>query len=482
MWDGDDRFLPEDLGDGLVMRAATADDAPAIADFNAVVHGDPASGTRNEAVGIWTGDLARRKATSGLAQADTLVVVERASGRIVSASVLVSQTWTYRAGVARGSGTSAAVGGSPTGTAAIRAPSSCSVDFPVGQVEAVGTHPAWRRRGLVRRQMERLHQVADARGLLWTVIAGIPGYYRQFGYEMALPLDDGRVGFGALVPHRDPGTPSGVRIRPARPADHTALRSLVFAGTHRSVVSCSRSDAEWAHEFEGRSPGSELDLDWYVIESSRPHHRQGIIGACATVPEGSATRDLTIRLLELDPRAREARWERVLPALLRWFGEGLPGRWPGAALDRVRALVGHDHPAFRSCPDLFPVSIRPYAWYVRVASPDAFIRHVVPVLESRLATSDAARFSGQVVLDRFRDAVALTLDRGRIAEVGMVESRGRLHTTSTFPHETLVSLLTCHRSVADLEGAFPDCRVCTPVRHVIDAMFPKGPSHIWSFG
>ena len=119
---------------------------------------------------------------------------------------------------------------------------------------------------------------------------------------------------------------------------------------------------------------------------------------------------------------------------------------------------------------------------MRVASPDAFIRHVASVLESRLASSEASHFSGEVVLDRFRDAIAVTLRNGRISDVRKVESRGRLQATSTFPHETFVSLLTCHRSMSDLEAAYPDCLASTPVRHVIDAMFPKGPSHIWSFG
>ena len=99
---------------------------------------------------------------------DWTVVEEGGSGEIVSALFLISQTWSY--------------GG---------------IEIPVGRIELVATHPDYRRRGLVRVQMEVVHEWSRQRGELMMGITGIPWYYRQFGYEMAAEHrggTDGAVG------------------------------------------------------------------------------------------------------------------------------------------------------------------------------------------------------------------------------------------------------------------------------------------------
>ena len=68
----------------------------------------------------------------------------------------------------------------------------------------VGTHPNYRRRGLVREQFEVLHHLSKERGHLMQAIAGIPYCYGRFGYEMTVYMGEGRplpLGSGP------PGTP-----------------------------------------------------------------------------------------------------------------------------------------------------------------------------------------------------------------------------------------------------------------------------------
>ena len=90
------------------------------------------------------------------------------TGQIVSALCLIPQTWTYD-----------------------------RIVFGVGRPELVATDPRYRRRGLVRAQMDVVHEWSRERGHLVQAITGIPWYYRQFGYEMALALAGGRAGFAA---------------------------------------------------------------------------------------------------------------------------------------------------------------------------------------------------------------------------------------------------------------------------------------------
>lgn len=52
----------------------------------------------------------------------------------------------------------------------------------------VGTLPEYRGRGLIRRLIDEYHKEAQRQGYDIAVIEGIPYFYRQFGYEYAIPL------------------------------------------------------------------------------------------------------------------------------------------------------------------------------------------------------------------------------------------------------------------------------------------------------
>src|SRR2546423_1458805 len=147
--------LPIDLPDGLLLRQSRADDVDALAAFNADVH---RAGAPEPAAWVagWTRDLMRGNHPTHSPDCFT-IVEEKATGRIVSALNLISQTWSY-----------------------------AGIPFGVGRFELVGTHPEYRRRGLIRRQFEQVHRWSAERGELVQGITGIGWYYRQFGYAYAL--------------------------------------------------------------------------------------------------------------------------------------------------------------------------------------------------------------------------------------------------------------------------------------------------------
>ncbi|KAI1291570.1 hypothetical protein EDD11_008847 [Mortierella claussenii] len=71
-----------------------------------------------------------------------------------------------------------------------------NVKFMYGVPEIVATHPNYRSKGLMRRLfLDLVHPASGLRGDVIQVIAGIPHFYRQFGYEYAL-------GFGSCNPQK----------------------------------------------------------------------------------------------------------------------------------------------------------------------------------------------------------------------------------------------------------------------------------------
>lgn len=146
------------VGEGLLLRRATSADTEPLITFHGSgyeTYDDPAV---EEDVKTWVRDLTSGKhPTTGIG--DFLLVEDTRTKAIVSSICLISQTWSY-----------------------------CGVPFGVGRVELVGTLPDYRRRGLVKRQFEAIHALSAAFGELLQIINGVPWFYRQFGYEYAVPF------------------------------------------------------------------------------------------------------------------------------------------------------------------------------------------------------------------------------------------------------------------------------------------------------
>ena len=133
-----------------------------LADFNKMIFREPPATEPDEFVAGMDARPAQWQ-PSDLRPRRLPIVEEAATGRIVSSMNLISQTWTYD-----------------------------GIPFGVGRPELVGTEPEYRKRGLVRTQFEVVHALSAERGEMVQAITGIPYYYRQFGYEMAMGLGGGR--------------------------------------------------------------------------------------------------------------------------------------------------------------------------------------------------------------------------------------------------------------------------------------------------
>ena len=202
--------LLQDLGDGLILRRSTLEDAQRLAEFNARIHSDDGPELPDARVAAWTHDLLARPHPTFGAQ-DFTIVEDARSGQIVSSMNLISQTWTY-----------------------------AGIEFKVGRPELVGTLPEYRKRGLVRLQFDLVHQWSAQRGEVVQAITGIPYYYRQFGYEMALKSGGGRMGYTVNVPKLKEGENEVYTVRPAQEAHLEVIDRLYRLGCRRSLVSFPR--------------------------------------------------------------------------------------------------------------------------------------------------------------------------------------------------------------------------------------------------
>lgn len=438
-----ERIILKDLGNGLLLRRSTMADAQALAAFNARIHCDPERGTHDEPVAAWTRDLLRGDHPT-FDPRDFTIVEEVATGRIISSLNLIPQTWTY--------------GGVP---------------FGVGRPELVGTEPEYRRRGLVRAQMEVVHGWSAERGHLVQAITGIPWYYRQFGYEMALNIGGGRMGFAPQVPKLKDGETEPYVIRPATRRDLPFVARLYEADARRMRVSCVRDAALWRYELE-RSADSVQRLVLHIIED-RARTRVGLVAH----ENGLWGTMLPLHCYTLEPGVP---WLAVTPVVIRWLwakGQEMAAR-DGRETEAFGFWLGQDHPAYAAAADRLPRQSRPYAWYVRVPDLPGFVRHVAPALERSLADSPGVGYSGELRLNFYRSGVRLVLERGRLTGVEPWDPLAEEEGNAGFPGLTFLQLVFGHRSIDELRQALPDCWVAgDEARVVLTGLFPKQGSNLW---
>jgi hypothetical protein len=431
------------LDDGLVLRRSSREDADTLAAFNARIHSDFGPDHPDERVAAWTRDLLAHPHPA-FHPDDFTIVAEAATGKIVSAMNLISQTWAYE-----------------------------GIPFGVGRPELVGTLPEYRNHGLVRLQFEEIHKWSAQRGELVQGITGIPYYYRLYGYEMGMELGGGRIGYEAQLPQLKDGESEPFTLRPASEADIPFLMEVSAHASRRYLVSCVRDETLWRYELTGKEAKSDARLETRIIQ--RP---DGEAVGILIHPWFDWDFGLVANVYELRPGAS---WLEVTPSVARYLwrtgGEYRLGDGSPARRSSYGFWFGSQHPAYAVFRDRLPRLRDPYAWYVRVPDLPAFLRRIAPALERHVAESIIVGYSGEVKVSFYRSGLRLGLENGRLSGVETWKPAPEDRGQAAFPDLSFLQLVFGYRSFEELEQSYADCWYTSEeARLLLSTLFPKKPS------
>jgi len=428
-----------DLGDGLVLRRASAADAPALIEFNRIVHADAPDFAPEDYVANWTDEL-----TGGehpyMVPADFTIVQDTKRQRIASSLCLLESKIRYE-----------------------------GIELRAGQPELVGTHPDYRRRGLVRAQFDVIHAWSEERGHQLQLIDGIPWYYRQFDYDMALP-----VHWRLTAPADLAQTPGdGHSVRKLETDDIPFLMELERGAGERLAVHCPRDEATWRYQL-ARQPLSNQRRELFVVENAAGER----IGAFALLPVLVAGDQLFVTFAE----SAGVSWGELAPTILHHVAStgAAYAEQTGSSFTKVRWLLGGAHPIYASRPAIFQPD-EGYAYYVRVPDLARTLLLLAPALESRLADSPFESHSGTLAIGMYRRGARIEFDRGRVIDVSPFQPERDTLGDVAFPDLTFFRALFGMTSVEDLMAFFPDCIATTPgAGPLASALFPPRDSRLWT--
>ncbi len=434
------------LDDGLVLCRSLADDADALAEFNSRIHSDEGFDKPDERVGAWTRDLLTRPHPTFHAD-DCTLVVEAATGTIVSSMNLISQTWAY-----------------------------AGIPFGVGRPELVGTLPEYRNRGLVRIQFDEIHKWSAARGELVQGITGIPFYYKLFGYEMGLELDGGRMGYEAQLPKRKEGENEPFTLRPATEADIPFLMDVYTHACARRLITCVRDEAVWRYDLVGQNEKNVDRLEIRILQRAEGGKPVGYLAH----PWYDWEWGLGARHYELQPGVS---WLEVTPSVARYLWQTGETYSKRDGRPEVRTAYGFwfgsEHPSYDVFRDRLPRRRDPYAWYVRVPDLPKFLRHIAPVLERRIAESAIVGYSGSVQISFYRAGLKLAFECGRLGAVEPWQPQPKDGGQAAFPDLSFLQLVFGYRAFEELEQSYADCWYNNDeTRVLLNTLFPKKASSV----
>jgi Acetyltransferase (GNAT) domain len=348
------------------------------------------------------------------------------------------------------------------------------IPFGVGRPEFVATHPGSRNRGLIRTLFDMVHARSEAEGHLVQGITGISYFYRQFGYEYALELEGRRVTYLSLIPRAQESTPEPYALRVATTEDIPILMELHNRQRSASMVWAITSERFWRYQIvEEKDPlavGKQMCVRM-IIDNT------GAVQGYLMVAIKRWNNSLGVYALNV---ADGVSWQAVVPPLLRLlqaYGMQIPAVRPDVPpLNEISFWLGSAHPVYDVLGEtLAPFYEPPYAWYIRVPDVLAFIRHIAPALERRLANSAAAFYTGELTLDFYRGGIHLAFDKGHITHIELWRTPTYKNNADvSCPALVFLQLLFGYRSLAELRFAFPDVRVeKSGAELLVNALFPK---------
>jgi hypothetical protein len=441
----DDRYR-RDLGEGLVLRWSEPADAERIAALYAHVFRPNAEAPLNWGIPVWTRDMFSGRHPH-IGPRDFAVVEQTATGEIVAATCLLRYQCEYE-----------------------------GIPFSFGRPEVVASLPEYRRQGLIRAIFELIHAKSEVGGDLMQGITGIPYYYRQFGYEYAAALAPSLTVYFVAIPEAKQNAAEPYTLREAVPDDLPLVHRLWDHDRADSALSTVIEDNYWRWMTHGMHPDALARWRIYLIADAANE----AVGYLMLVPYRWGAGVMHVDGLSVQ---RGVPLASVMPSVLRGVRAlaetTRPFRPETPPAGAIAFRLHGSHPLRDALGDILYAEERyPYAWYIRVADLPRFIRHVAPALERRLAASPQSGYTGELTLNFYRGGLRLAFERGRLtaAEDWQMPVWGRAK--AGFPPLVFLKLLCGYRALDELRAAFPDVWTEGDGAPLLEALFPKRPSHL----
>lgn len=326
------------------------------------------------------------------------------------------------------------------------------MDLKVAEMGCVATDPAYRRKGLQYILNKRFDKYSKEKGYDLCVLAGIPFFYRQFGYQYAVELDYETSIMTEQLPQG-----SMLSVRPFKPIHVQEAHRLLEITQKGYMIKSIRTQKIWQIQVETGTYGAEpfKASVFYAGDKMVAYYRWW------PEPEEKA---LVIKELALGD-------EQKIPMIAASLREEAEKQ----GLAKVKTKLSHVDAFSRYLLVLGAERNKPYAWQVKILEPVRFLKKIGPVFERRLENSKFKELSGELRMNFWKYAISLRFEGGKLVSVKEVFEAKRVLGMNPYAS---IQLFLGYRSRAELEHMYPDFYIKGGYEQLIDVLFPCKPSYI----
>jgi predicted N-acetyltransferase YhbS len=359
------------------------------------------------------------------------IAEEKRTGHIVSAFALIPWTWKF-----------------------------AGIKVNVAEMGIVGTQEKHRNRGLIRTLNIEFDKTIKEEGFDCAVIQGIAGFYHQFGYYYAVPLENHINLPPHLIPDQKNSDTYSFRLAGEKDIPFLMEQDTIYRSCYG--ISCLRGEAHWKYlltnsrntiygsEFWIMEPGDGGDTYYFRV----PGYGFGkglIVSECSE---------------SITPRAMES--------LLSFCKK--------KAIERkkpyIRVNLHNESTLGKMAISMGTEEGTPYAWQIKIQDIPRFLIKIATLFEKRLKDSCFRNFTGKLRLDFFKTKIDCLWEKGKLKAVTEAEGESEwiFHiNTDLFP-----PLCLGHRTQKELRtnrpDIFPNSGKCGLL---IDTIFPRMKSWIY---
>jgi predicted N-acetyltransferase YhbS len=405
------------LSDSLVMKSISSEEEiERLEAFNITIHG--------EEVKNLTRSLIHHHPRTQ--PEHWLFIEDEATDQIVSSLCLIPWTWRYE-----------------------------EVELRAGEMGIVGTLPEYRGHGLIRQLDRRFKELLDEGGFDVSHIQGIPYYYRQFGYEYAIPLQK----WNALELRDIPDGEDTISFRPAKIDDIPTLSKLYDEAAETLSISAARDEASWRYLFE-HGPATDCRREFWLAHDQN----DAVCGywGIETYGFGEGLNVAEASLMGYRPALASIRQFKAL-AVERQKPYVRPNLPEGPLMDMARSMGLKDRGI--------------YPWQILIPDTVRFLKTVTPVLERRIAKSHYAGFSDTLPINLYRWSVQIGIKAGKITRIE--KQPGTTGHDISIPPNLFTPLALGYLDADTLAERYPDFTIEGASGGIVRTLFPKMTSFIY---
>jgi hypothetical protein len=329
------------------------------------------------------------------------------------------------------------------------------VTLRCAEMGIVGTSEAYRKQGLIRWLNDYFQERVAAGEYDLCMIQGIPYFYRQLGYEYAIPLEGGyRVDLHTIPD----AMPEGITLREATAEDIPLLMKFDATSSNYLDIYAERDEAIWQ----------------FLLGPSL----EGAYRAPTTIASGSDGKPLGY-------------WRVFNQSMFGGLHVGeasdLPAQMVQAAFVHFKQLATErdekfirlnlpvNHPVTRLAPQLYAMDT--HAWQILIPDPVRTLSTLKAAFEKRLANSPYAGLTETYIINLYRNAYGLQFENGQLTEVQDLGFREGGHLR--LPPNLLPMLLMGHKTRAEMREFCLDVGCALNHRPLTDVLFPRLRSFIY---